>query len=122
MHTDDQFMVSDRMHLGQSVELKTNRDLIIKNGAAVLYKTPITEENIDSDANLNISTNENADISNMDKGDRNRQNIHGETDSQNLQNIGLVNSINKIELDKSMGNVTDDENLRASSMTIGRRI
>lgn len=40
-----------------------------------------------------------------------------------MSNIGLVNSINKnVEMDKSLGNVTDDENLRASSFTIGRKI
>ena len=69
MHTDDQFMVTDRMHLGQSGQ-KSSRDLIIKCNEVDKYKSPIVEENIESDANLNISTNEN--ISIADKHDRNR--------------------------------------------------
>ena len=63
MHTDDQFMITDRMNVGQSVEVKSSRDLIIKNDAG-RYKTPILEENIE------MSTNEN--ISNKDMFDRNR--------------------------------------------------
>jgi len=55
--------------MDKSIELKSNRDLIIKNDAGK-YKTPILEENIESEANLNLSTNEN--ISNKDNHDRNR--------------------------------------------------
>lgn len=62
-------MITDRVHLDKSIELKSNRDLIIKNDAGK-YKTPILEENIESEANLNLSTNEN--ISNKDNHDRNR--------------------------------------------------